>query len=227
MPQPPQQEIDPVGARRDAPSDSTTAAATDAPADSAPPPIASGRGSAPPPSSTPWLDDANLPANPFGLPGLSIYSRHLINQLPGIYQTDFMARFLGIFESIQTPIEWTVDGFDLYLDPDSSPAAFLSWLAGWFGLTFDASWSEDQRRILIGEAHAIFARRGTRWALARILQIYTGCDPLITDTGDGIEPFNFRVRLALPDTTANRTLITRLIDAHKPAYTTYRLELIP
>jgi phage tail-like protein len=186
-----------------------------------------GQPPSPPPPGAPWLSDGSQPENPFALPGLSIYSQHLINQLPGIYQTDFMARFLGIFESIHTPIEWTVDGFDLYLDPDSSPASFLSWLGSWYGLTFDASWSEEQRRLLIAEAHAIFARRGTRWALTRILEIYTGCSPDIIDTGDGIEPFTFRVRLALPDTGSNRTLITRLIDAHKPAYTTYRLELLP
>ena len=185
-----------------------------------------GSDGAQPPSDHPALAVADLPDHSTDLPGLSIYSRHLINFLPGIYQSDFMARFLGIFESIQTPIEWTVDAFDLFLDPDSSPSAFLAWLGSWYGLTFDASWSEDQRRLLIGEAHAIFARRGTRGALARILEIYSGSTPEIIDTGDILEPFTFQVRLALPETTANRTLITRLIDAHKPAYTTYRLELL-
>lgn len=185
-----------------------------------------GSDGAQPPSDHPALAAADLPEPPTDLPGLSIYSRHLINFLPGIYHSDFMARFLGIFESIQTPIEWTVDAFDLFLDPDSSPSSFLAWLGSWYGLTFDASWSEDQRRLLIGEAHAIFARRGTRWAMARILEIYSGSTPEIIDTGDSLEPFTFQVRLALPETTANRTLITRLIDAHKPAYTTYRLELL-
>jgi phage tail-like protein len=138
-----------------------------------------------------------------------------------------MSRFLGIFESIQTPIEWTIDSFDLYLDPDASPAAFLTWLGSWYGLTFDATWTEAQRRLLIAEAHALFARRGTRWALARLLEIYTGCTPEIDDSSEDLEPFTFSVRLALPDTAANRTLLTRLIDSHKPAYTTYRLELTP
>lgn len=190
-----------------------------------PPGTAGGGNGSPPPHDDRHPDDGGS-ASPAALPGLSSHSRQLINFLPGIYQTDFMGRFLAIFESIHMPIAWTIDAFDLFLDPDTSPNGFLPWLGSWYGLTFDDSWSEDQRRLLIREAHAIFARRGTRWALSRVLEIYTGKQPEITDTGESVEPFTFQVRLAIPDTPANRTLITRLIDAHKPAYTTYRLEFV-
>lgn len=157
-------------------------------------------------------------------PGLSIYGERLLNYLPGIYHTDFMARFLGIFESILTPIEWSIDNFDLYFDPGTAPADFLPWLANWFGLAFDPTWSQEQQRTLVREAHKIYARRGTRWALSRVLEIYTGVDPEITDTGEDLEAYTFRVRLQLPQGESQRQLLEMLIDAHKPAHTSYTLE---
>jgi phage tail-like protein len=160
-------------------------------------------------------------------PGLSLRSRRLLEYLPGIYHTDFMARFLGIFESILTPIEWNVDNFDLYLTPDSSPASFLTWLANWFAITFDPSWSETQRRTFLAEAHEIYARRGTRWALSRVLEIYTGQTPEIEDQGKDQEPFTFAVRLPLRAEESNREALERIIDANKPAQTTYSLEFRP
>ena len=70
----------------------------------------------PPPVIEPVEDDYPMP------PGLSMYSRQLLQFLPGIYHTDFMSRFLAVFESILMPIEWNIDNFDLYLDPGSAPS---------------------------------------------------------------------------------------------------------
>jgi phage tail-like protein len=135
-----------------------------------------------------------------------------------------MARFLGVFESIATPIEWTADNFDLFLHPGTAPIGFLSWLANWFEMTFDPTWSEAQRRAFLTEAHQIYARRGTRWALSRVLEIYTGQTPEIVDQGDDLQPFAFIVRLPLPADGLKRELVERIIDANKPAPTTYTLE---
>jgi phage tail-like protein len=156
-------------------------------------------------------------------PGLSIHSRHLMDYLPGAYHTDFMARFLGVFESILIPIEWTVDNFDLYLDPGTTPTGFLPWLAGWFEIALNPTWSEAQRRTLLAEAHRLYARRGTRWALARVLEIYTGFLPEIVDQGQDQEPFTFRVRLPVEAGALDRQSLERIVDANKPAHTTYTI----
>jgi P2-related tail formation protein len=74
------------------------------------------------------------------------------------------------------------------------------------------------------EAHAIYARRGTRWALSRVIEIYTGQVPLIDDTDTSLEPFTFRVTLPPNAAHADSKLIVPLINAHKPAHTTYLLE---
>lgn len=156
--------------------------------------------------------------------GLTYHSSRLIQYLPGIYHTDFMARFLGIFEAILTPIEWNVDNFDLYLSPGTAPNAFVPWLANWFEITFDSTWSQEQRRTLLAEAHQIYARRGTRWALSRVLEIYTGVAPEIVDTADDLDPFTFVVKIGLSEQDVDRSLIENMIDASKPAHTNYTVE---
>jgi phage tail-like protein len=175
----------------------------------------------PPPPAPPSVPkaDAESPVPP----GLSIHSHHLVDYLPGAYHTDFTARFLGIFESISTPIEWTVDNFDLYLDPGTAPTGFLPWLARWFEIALDPTWSEAQRRTLLAEAHRLYARRGTRWALTRVLEIYTGSLPEIADQGQDQEPFTFLVRLPVAAGALDRQSIERIVDANKPAHTTYTI----
>jgi len=156
-------------------------------------------------------------------PGLSRTDTRYLQYLPGIYHTDFMARFLAIFESVLTPIEWNVDNFDLYLDPKTAPPEFLPWLADWFSITFDPSWSVEQKRELLIEAHQIFARRGTAWALARVLEIYTGHQPEILDLEKDQDPFTFTVKLPVTEKEVDRQLIERIVDANKPAHTSYNL----
>jgi phage tail-like protein len=157
-------------------------------------------------------------------PGLTLRSERLLDYLPGIYHTDFVARFLGIFESILVPVEWTVDNFDLFLSAGTAPAAFLPWLANWYTISFDATWSEAQRRALLAAAPAIYARRGTRWALARVLEIYTGAEPEIVEFDDEADPFTFAVRFPFARGETDETLLQQIVDASKPAHTNYRLQ---
>ena len=159
-------------------------------------------------------------------PGLSLSHTSYIKYLPDIYWgngNDFIIRFLALLESILEPIKWNVDNFDLYLDPRTAPMEFLSWLASWFDITFDESWAEGSRRTLLTEAHNIYRLRGTVWALSRLLEIYTGFKPEIDDQSRSLDPFTFLVRIPLPERQVNRSIIERLIDANKPAHTSYQL----
>jgi phage tail-like protein len=174
----------------------------------------------PPPSLAPPAQPDNNSLVP---PGLSLHSQRLIKYLPGIYHTDFMERFLGIFEAILTPIEWNIDNFDLYLNPFSAPADFLAWLGNWYQAGFDSTWSEAQRRQLLADAHQIYARRGTRWALGRVLEIYTGVAPKIDDLDEKLDPFTFKVHIPRNKRELDPGLVEALIDAHKPAHTTYEV----
>lgn len=156
-------------------------------------------------------------------PGLGRHSRRYLNYLPGIYHTDFMSRFLALFESILVPIEWNVDNFDLYLSPETAPIDFLPWLANWFEIVFDDTWNAAQRRTLLAEAHRLYARRGTQWALHRILEIYLDCELEIDDQDPDLDPFTFAVNINLPERDVDADLVERIVDMNKPAHTTYKL----
>ncbi|MFO7536688.1 MAG: phage tail protein I, partial [Chloroflexota bacterium] len=176
----------------------------------------------PPPSAPPEANGQPQPAYT-PPPGLSLDDSRYLQYLPDIYHTPFMKRFLALFESIYAPIEWTADNFDLYLNPKTAPADFLPWLANWFDITFDNSWSEAQRRTLLTEVHQIYARRGTKWALSRVLEIYTGHTPQIDDSSEDLDPATFTITLPLAESETNPSLVAQLINAHKPAHTAYRL----
>jgi phage tail-like protein len=178
-----------------------------------------------PPSPPVIPSEVPIPPEEYELPpGLSIHSQRLINFLPGIYHNDFMSRLLALFESIYIPIEWNIDNFDLYLDPGTAPASFIHWLAGWFDIAFDPTWSEAQRRLLLKEAGTIYARRGTKWSLSRVLEIYLGKDPEILEFTKDLEPFTFRVKIPIREKDTNRMLIEKVIDINKPAHTTYMID---
>lgn len=155
-------------------------------------------------------------------PGLSQDSIQYLNYLPSIYHNDFMSHFMAMFESILMPVEWNVDNFDLFLSPGTAPFQFLQWLSNWYDIAFNASWPEEKRRQLLKEAHQIYARRGTAWALARMLEIYTGQAPEIVEFEKGMEPHTFKVILK-KDKQIDADLVIRLIDASKPAHTSYEL----
>jgi phage tail-like protein len=171
-----------------------------------------------PPVEQPAFDPAQPP------PGLTYRGEKLLSYLPGIYQDDFTARFLGIFEAIFLPIEWQIEHFDLYLDPATCPAGFLPWLAAWYHLSLDESWDELQKRTILKEAHKIYARRGTRWALNRLLEIYTAQKVEITELAEDLPAHMFRVKASLP-LHATREQLERLIAINKPAHTQFRLEI--
>lgn len=154
-------------------------------------------------------------------PGLGRHSVQLVNYLPQVYQTDFASRFLALFEAILLPLNWNIDNFDLFMNADTAPLEFVDWLASWFNLSFDATWTEEKRRTVVREANELFARRGTRYALSRLLEIYTGRIPEIIEEGQ--EPYTFTVKLPLRERDVNRTLVERLIDLNKPAHTNYTL----
>ncbi len=170
---------------------------------------------------------ANGAADFFELPpGQSLtYSRYL-EYLPEIYRTNgetFIPRFLAMLESILAPVEWTGDNFDLFLDPKTAPAGFLPWLGAWFELSFAAGWSEIAQRTVLQEAHLIYRRRGTAWALQRLLEIYTGAAIQIEDQNENLEDFTFSIRISMPADEVNRSAIETLINANKPAHTSYDL----
>ncbi|MCB0208259.1 MAG: hypothetical protein KDJ52_02950 [Anaerolineae bacterium] len=105
-----------------------------------------------------------------------------LKYLPAFYeQDDFMGRFLMLFESFRKPIESQIKEMDYYLDPGLAPTELLPWLATWLDLEITEAWAEDRYRELIRWAIALHQKRGTKWALQKHLEIYTGRQAIITE----------------------------------------------
>ncbi len=199
-------------------SDALTEKPAEQPSEPAtPPPVE------PPPEPPASDNGANGTAPYTPPPGMQTdYSRYMA-YLPEIYDSDFMHRFLALLESIYGPIEMTVDNFDLFLDSGTAPGDFLPWLANWFDFAFDHTWTDAQKRLFLKDAHLIYARRGTKWSLERMLEIYTGVTPIIDDAAESHDPHHFTINIPLPTRELNLSTLERLIDLCKPAHTVFKL----
>ena len=101
----------------------------------------------------------------------------LLNSLPRAWSrddgdADFLHRFLAPLEGTLYELDWRSAERAILLDPRTTPQEALPWLASFAALVLDSRWPELARRTLIAEAYRLFARRGTRAALIRILELY-------------------------------------------------------
>lgn len=148
--------------------------------------------------------------------------------LPDIFQeNDFLKRFLLIFEDIWEPLEQRQDHISMYFDPQTCPVSFLPWLASWLDLPFSQHWPEARRRHLLTQAMDLYSWRGTNFGLTRMIEVFTGLTPQITEIPS--QPFIFRIRVTLPPGApagaVDKAMIEELIQAHKPAHAGYILEV--
>lgn len=86
--------------------------------------------------------------------------------LPPVFRSDagsadFLDRLLALFEGEFTRWEDRIAAVQWLFDARTAPAASLEWLAGWLGLSFDASDDAARQRLLIRHAMLLHARRGT------------------------------------------------------------------
>ena len=172
-----------------------------------------------------------------------------LGYLPAIFRQDsFLGRFLLAFETMLTgtdgwPADWPADqpaaqqaGLETtighvadYLDPMTTRADFLPWLAGWVALSLRADWDVSTQRAFIRQIVSLYKLRGTKGGLQQMLEVYTQKPVEIWDTFDD-RPYFFEVRLTLSvaDTAlldAKRQIARAIIDQEKPAHTYYALQI--
>jgi phage tail-like protein len=108
-------------------------------------------------------------------------------RLPAIYSADataadFLFRWLSLPDGIVADLDARAAARDLLLDAFGAPVEALAWIASLFGLALDERWSEASRRQLLAEVIWLWRRRGTLGALARLLEIYLGVEPVIVES---------------------------------------------
>lgn len=172
---------------------------------------------------------------PIHVPGIEADRSNWLQYLPAIYaendSQDFMGRFLLIFESIWSPLIWQIDNFEMYLSADTAPGEWLRWMASWFDLLLIPELSLERQRTIVHQIGWLFLRRGTPTGLQRLLELYFGVGPEIIED----EPCHFVVRLPLSqmadtaealETELAEQVASQLIEAQKPAFASYHLEII-
>jgi len=185
---------------------------------------ASGEGTAtppPPPTVAPDREGAR-PLEPWV--GMPSHGSRWLQYLPPIYgDSDFLGRFLLVFEELLGPIQQTIAHWDLYLVPDTAPESFLPWLNDWISTLVDEHWSADTQRELLRNASWLHQARGTAKGLCAHLGIATGCPVSIDENVEG--PHTFRVVIEGGGRSLDQRIIERIIDLNRPAHTSYSISI--
>jgi len=188
--------------------------------------VRAGPGAASPPSPPPTTSEEKPVKGAERWVGVPDRASRWLQYLPPIYSDDeFLGRFLLICEDLWGPVEQLISHFDLFLDPATAPEPFLPWLGEWLAILMDEHWSVDTQRVLLKNASWLHQARGTRAGLSRYLEIVCpGCRAEITENVQ--EPHHFEVVVHSEGNAVDQMMVRRVIEANRPAHTTYTLRVI-
>lgn len=164
----------------------------------------------------------------------------LAEQLPAVYQEDpFTVRFTAGLDEVLAPVFHVLACLDAYVDPIVAPEDFVTWLGSWVGIEFAENWTLERQRDAVAGSVAFFRQRGTVAGLQTALEILSGGDVTISETGGaafsrtpggefpGEAVPRLAVRIAVDDPEAvNLAGLDALVVAAKPAHVVHRIEVV-
>ena len=99
-------------------------------------------------------------------------------------EDDFFARFVGIFQSVTDTVVEQVDGVGHVFDPTVAPDNMVRLMAEWFGVDWvDSSLDIRLQREIVMRYAELIPWRGTRRGMVDLLELLTGADVEVRDTG--------------------------------------------
>jgi phage tail-like protein len=173
------------------------------------------------------------------LPGLA-NPVPLIGLLPSIFHEDPVAqRFCAGLDEVLSPVFATLDCLDAYLDPALAPEDFLEWLTMWVGAALREDWPIARKRALIARTVDLYSRRGTVAGLREEIELHTGGEVQIKETGGiassqtpaadlpGEAVPRVAVRVIVDDPSLVKfAWIDEIVASSKPAHVMHQLEIV-
>lgn len=160
--------------------------------------------------------------------------------LPALLQEDdFACRFVGAFDTVVAPVFASLDSFTAYLDPGTAPEDFLEWVAGWFGLELDATWSVERRRASVRDVVELYRWRGTVRGVRAHVLLHLGLECEVVEQGGvawsptpngtlpGEDSGTVTVRIRVPDPdSVHRERVESIVRSVAPAHLVCVVELV-
>lgn len=173
------------------------------------------------------------------VPGLAS-PRPIGTTLPLVYEQDEVAqRFCAALDEVLAPVFATLDSLTAYLDPATTPADMLDWLAAWVGIVFHGHESAPHKRQVIRAGAGLLPWNGTVRCMREAVRSVYGVEPEVIDSGGtacstepgtplpGQDRPGLVVRLAVPDPAAfDPRRLDDLVAALKPAHVPHRVEIV-
>lgn len=108
----------------------------------------------------------------------------LTDTLPSMLREDPLAGSLcESFDDLLAPVLLTLDTFENYLDPATTPDDMIPWLAQWLGLGVDLNVERARQRHELQIARLLNATRGTRASIAAELENALGMAVDVSESG--------------------------------------------
>ena len=103
---------------------------------------------------------------------------------PEVYREvgSFFHRWMSVYSTAFTELQEEIDDLPKLLDIDTCPPELLPMYASWLGIDISGGFlPEDVCRNLVKEGFELGKRKGTRWALLRIIEIVLGVEADIVE----------------------------------------------
>jgi phage tail-like protein len=162
------------------------------------------------------------------------------DRLPGVFDNDAVVQdFCAGLDEVLAPIVLTLDCLPAYLDPVTTPADMIGWLADWLGVNLDPRQSVAQQRHLLRKTAKLLQWRGTAKGLRDVVEFIVGVRPEIIETGGsqwsetpgtplpGQPGDRVVVRLVVADPTqVDARRVGEIVAAITPAHIRYVIEIV-
>jgi P2-related tail formation protein len=147
-------------------------------------------------------------------------------------------------DEVIAPVLATLDCLDAYVDPLLAPEDFVDWLAGWVGAVLDENSPLPLRRVAVSRAAELHRGRGTVTGLRTALELLTGGQVEVADSGgvswssrpstveaqpSGVDgaAASVAVRVTLPDgAQVSERALQSAVSAAKPAHVVHSVEVV-